>query len=93
MHFGFKDENTLDHMTWVSCKEAIQQCCDGSDALFFLSLQADRYGYLPLPKYLDEDIILKVHKDIEKNENFLEIKKMLDDWYIFDENRRPPHYN
>jgi 23S rRNA U2552 (ribose-2'-O)-methylase RlmE/FtsJ len=29
MRFGVKDENTKDHMTWVACKEAIQQCHEG----------------------------------------------------------------
>jgi hypothetical protein len=96
MRFGVKDENTLDHMTWETCKEAIRQCHEGSDGLFFLSLQADRYGYLPLPKYLDEEIIVKVQNDIfndnEKNVNFPAIKAILDEWYILDENHCPPHY-
>jgi hypothetical protein len=59
MRFGVKDENTKDHMTWMACKEAIQQCHEGSDGLFFLSLQADRYGYRPLPKYLDQKVLLE----------------------------------
>jgi hypothetical protein len=40
MRFGVKDENTLDHLTWISCRDAIDQCYEGSDGLFFLSLQA-----------------------------------------------------
>jgi WD40 repeat protein len=82
MRFGVKDENTLDHMTWVTCKEAIQQCHEGSDGMFFLSLQADRYGYLALPKHLDKDIILQAHKD---NQAF-------SDWYTLDENHCPQRY-
>jgi hypothetical protein len=50
MRFGVKDENTLSHMTWETCKEAIKQCHEGSDGLFFLSLQADRYGSRLLPR-------------------------------------------
>jgi hypothetical protein len=92
MRFGVRDENTLDHLTWESCKDAIRQCHEGSDGLFFLSLQADRYGYLPLPKYLNEDIMLKVCQDNERNANFLEMKKLLLEWYILDENQKPRRY-
>jgi WD40 repeat protein len=92
MRFGVKDENTLDHMTWVACKDAIQQCHEGSDGLFFLSLQADRYGYLPLPKYLDEAILLQARKDHENDSNFPEVAKFLDEWYRLDENCCPPRY-
>jgi WD40 repeat protein len=79
-------------MTWVACKDAIQQCYEGSDGLFFLSLQADRYGYLPLPKYLNEEILLKARKDHENDSNFPEITHFLDDWYRLDENQCPPRY-
>jgi WD40 repeat protein/tetratricopeptide (TPR) repeat protein len=92
MRFGVKDENTLDHMTWETCKEAIRQCHEGSDGLFFLSLQADRYGYQALPKYLDQAILSKARKDHENDSNFTEIAKFLDEWYKLDENYCPPRY-
>jgi WD40 repeat protein len=63
-----------------------------SNGLFFLSLQADRYGYLPLPKYLDEAILLQARKDHENNSNFTEVAKFLDEWYRLDENCCPPRY-
>jgi hypothetical protein len=89
MRFGVKDENTKDHMTWVACKEAIQQCYEGSDGLFFLSLQADRYGYRPLPKYLDENVLLDALKAKEHSEESLQVVK---EWYILDTNQCPPRY-
>jgi WD40 repeat protein len=89
MRFGVKDENTRDHMTWVACKEAIEQCHVGSDGLFFLSLQADRYGYRPLPKYLDQHILLKAVNDKDHTEENLNVLK---EWYILDENNCPPRY-
>jgi hypothetical protein len=93
MRFGVKDENTLDHMTWVACKEAIQQCHEGSDGLFSsLSLQGDRYGYLPLPKYLDEEVLLKARKDHQSDSNFSETLKLLEKWYVLDENHCPSGY-
>jgi hypothetical protein len=92
MRFGVKDENTLDHMTWVACKEAIRQCYEGSDGLFFLSLQADRYGYLPLPKYLDETVLSQARKDHENDSNLAEITTFLDERYKLDDNHCPPRY-
>jgi WD40 repeat protein/DNA replication protein DnaC len=89
MRFGVKDENTLDHMTWVSCKEAIKQCHEGSDGLFFLSLQADRYGYLPLPKYLDENVLFAALKASQNDSDHSDMAKT---WYILDENHHPPRF-
>jgi WD40 repeat protein/ABC-type dipeptide/oligopeptide/nickel transport system ATPase component len=89
MRFGVKDENTKDHMTWVACKEAIQQCQEGSDGLFFLSLQADRYGYRPLPKYLDEKVLVE---SVNAKDHSQESLELLREWYILDENHFPPRY-
>jgi WD40 repeat protein len=92
MRFGVKDENTIDHMTWISCREAIQQCYEESDGLFFLSLQADRYGYLPLPKYLEQHVLQKAMKDHENSDKIEEIRDAVQKWYILDENNVPPRY-
>jgi hypothetical protein len=89
MRFGVKDENTRDHMTWEICKEAIRQCHEGSDGLFFFSLQADRYGGLLLPKYLDEDILVEALNTHKHDSAALDrIRK----WYFLDANHRPPRY-
>ena len=53
MRWGVRDENTLDHQTWVACKRELQRCYKESAGLFFLSLQGDKYGYRPLPCSLD----------------------------------------
>eukprot|EP01041_Mallomonas_annulata_P015167 gene15167-32159_t len=39
MRFGVKDENTLDHMTWIACAQEIKRCYKESGGIFFLSLQ------------------------------------------------------
>jgi hypothetical protein len=92
MRFGVKDENTLDHMTWISCRDAIDQCYEGSDGLFFLSLQADRYGYLPLPKYLDQETFLNAKSAQGTTESNSEAIQLLEKWYILDKNHCPPRY-
>jgi energy-coupling factor transporter ATP-binding protein EcfA2 len=92
MRFGVKDENTKDHMTWVACREAIQQCCEESDGLFFLSLQSERYGYLPLPKYLNQDILVQALKKQERSKQFKTFQSIVNEWYILDENQIPPRF-
>jgi WD40 repeat protein len=89
MRFGVKEKNTLEHMTWETCKDAILQCCDGSDGLFFLSLQSERYGYLPLPKYLDEDVVLEVCQRLSLYPIYDQSKEILDNWYVVDTNNCP----
>ncbi len=50
IRFGVKDENTLDQLTWLACREEIERYYQESKGIsFFLSLQGDKYGYKPLP--------------------------------------------
>lgn len=57
MRWGVLDDNTLDHMTWVACKREIDRCYNESEGLFFLSLQSDKYGYMPLPRTIPQDVL------------------------------------
>jgi hypothetical protein len=42
MRWGVRDENTLDHQTWIACSREIERCRDQSDGIFFISLQGDK---------------------------------------------------
>jgi len=42
MRWGVRDENTLDHMTWVACSKMLESCRETSCGLFFLSLQSEK---------------------------------------------------
>jgi hypothetical protein len=42
MRWGVKDENTLDHQTWLACSEEIERCREESDGIFFMSLQSHK---------------------------------------------------
>ena len=42
MRFGVRDENTLDHQTWIACEKELKRCSRLSSGLFFLSLQSDK---------------------------------------------------
>jgi WD40 repeat protein len=92
MRFGVKDENTRDHMTWIACKEAIEQCYHESDGLFFLSLQGDKYGYSPLPKFLDQKLLDGLLESKENPHLTPELTNLIKEWYRFDENEVSPRY-
>ena len=56
MRYGVKNENTKEHLTWISCKHELFRCFHESGGLFFLSLQSCKYGYMPIPKHLSKHI-------------------------------------
>ena len=48
MRWGVRDENTLDHRTWIDCWVELERCRVESRGLFFLSLQSDKYENISL---------------------------------------------
>ena len=92
MRFGVKDENTKDHLTWIACADQIKYCFEESDGMFFMSLQGDKYGYRPIPKYIDKStadskILENRHSDDES------VRSLFFEWYTVDENNLPPRYS
>ena len=87
MRWGVRDENTADHFTWVGCHDELQNCVQGSDGKFFLSLQSNKYGYCMLPKaipklVLDERLLLLSPEE----------STLCAEWYILNENTIPQEY-
>ena len=41
MRWGVRDENTMEHLAWISCKEELERCRNDSMDKFFLSLQVN----------------------------------------------------
>lgn len=90
MRWGVRDENTKDQNTWIACRNEIERCKNDSDGLFFLSLQGDRYGYKPLPKFMSKKILDKlIFNNTEIDENISNIAKLN---YTLDYNSIPPCY-
>ena len=89
MKFGVKDDNTKDHLTWIACSEQIKYCFDQSDGIFFISLQGYKYGYMPIPKYLQQ---LGIDDKIKIDQWSEEDSKIFNNWYKLDENSIPPQY-
>eukprot|EP01038_Epipyxis_sp_PR26KG_P012111 gene12111-16216_t len=87
MRYGVRDENTADHLTWISCYKELMECKKESSGIFFLSLQSIKYGYMPIPKYLTNEAFAKLQAS--DNEEIRSISKK---WYQLDSNNIPPHY-
>ena len=88
MRYGVRDENTMDHKTWEACRAELIRCREESAGIFFLSLQGEKYGYQPLPKYIPQ----KPFDEKIKKWGNKEIKQLAADWYLLDKNQIPPRY-
>ena len=42
MRFGVRDENSLEHLTWIVCQKELRRCSKLSSGIFFISLQSDK---------------------------------------------------
>ena len=87
--YGARDENTSDHDTWTYCALEIERCRRESGGIFFISLQGEKYGYCPLPKYIDkasfdERVLVLAEED--------PIRKMALEWYCINDNNIPARY-
>ena len=87
MRYGVRDENTADHMTWIACKKELDQCRELSNGIFFLSLQGDKYGYQPIPKYITQDVYNTRYSLLS-----LDDQSLLNQWYQLDTNNIPSRY-
>ena len=82
MRYGIRDGSTDRHLTWKLCVEQLEKCFRESAGVAFISLQGDKYGYMPLSREIKRD-------DYERRyrENFNEeMRRVADEWYYYDEN-------
>ena len=86
---GIPDENTLDHLTWLGCQRELLRCSSGSAGLFFLSLQGNKYGYMPIPKFIDQAAFDQRLAERCADEHAVALAK---EWYHLDNNAVPPVY-
>jgi hypothetical protein len=87
MRWGVVDENTIDHETWDECARELDRCNSESAGLFFMSLQADKYGYVSLPRTLDRTALESKMEDMSVDE-----RQLAEKWYRLDTNSIPPRY-
>ena len=82
MRYGVKDESTIHQLTWEICVEQLEKCFRESAGIAFVSLQGDKYGYMPLPREVKKDDYECRYRD-----NFTEeMRNVADGWYRFDSN-------
>lgn len=89
MRWGVRDENTIDHRTWLECSREIQRCQNESIGISLLSLQSDKYGYRPLPREISEQAFAGCFQALSDDE---EVKQLANEWYKLDSNSIPPRY-
>jgi hypothetical protein len=94
MRYGVRDENTYDHLTWITCCTELTKCMNESAGMFFISLQGNKYGYRPIPKYLAKEafdqVIVRLSGTGSASKDTIDL---LQAWYILDENNVPPIYS
>ena len=88
---GIPDENTLDHLTWLGCQRELLRCFSQSAGLFFLSLQGNKYGYMPIPKFIDQTA-LDARLLERAGAEFAADVALAREWYLLDTNAVPPVY-
>jgi hypothetical protein len=87
MRYGVRNENTMDHTTWLQCSNLLQWCAEESAGLFFISLQADKYGSCFVPRTISENVFEKlVGCECE------ETRQVATEWFRRDDNACPPQY-
>ena len=55
--------------------------------MFFMSLQGDKYGYMPIPKFIKQSSVDERFPQFKEKE-----KDLFSQWYSLDENSLPPQY-
>jgi len=73
MRYGVRDENTLEHETWLACALEIECCKRDSESTFFISLQAQKYGYQMAPKRIARETYDEVFATISHDMKLFEV--------------------
>eukprot|EP01041_Mallomonas_annulata_P011795 gene11795-24716_t len=89
MRYDIRDENTIDHISWIDYAKEIRRCYEESGGVFFISLQGRKYGFMPIPKYINHDQVDERKKILAASDDLLDI---YNSWYDLNMNIFPPRY-
>lgn len=81
MRWGVLDQNTVHQDTWEVCDREIRRSERESCDIFFVSLQSEKYGYMPLPKYLPSSVASVISSIDDEH-----VRKLFATWYKQDLN-------
>jgi hypothetical protein len=88
MRWGVLDQNTVHQDTWDVCDREIRRSERESCDIFFVSLQSEKYGYMPLPKYLPSSAAAAVSAIEDEH-----VRKLFSAWYKQDLNDPDARFN
>ena len=87
LRWGVSEEAALDQQAMKICLGEIERCQKVTPRPNFIILLGNRYGWRPLPLEIPAEENNAVFDLVPENE-----KKLLDQWYLKDENSIPPVY-
>ncbi|CAC5407383.1 unnamed protein product [Mytilus coruscus] len=90
MRWGVTEDSQNDHSVEKICLLEVENCQNLSLGPNFIFISGDRYGFRPIPVEIDKEEFDTIKKLAEKNS--LSDTKLLDIWYLLDENAIPPLY-
>ncbi|XP_063446187.1 uncharacterized protein LOC134725872 isoform X2 [Mytilus trossulus] len=90
MRWGVTEDSQNDHSVEKICLLEVENCQNLSLGPNFIFISGDRYGFRPIPIEIDMEEFDTIKKVAE--ENSLPDIKLLDVWYLLDENAKPPLY-
>ncbi|XP_052083625.1 NACHT domain- and WD repeat-containing protein 1-like [Mytilus californianus] len=90
MRWGVTDDSQNEHSVEKICLLEVENCQNLSLGPNFIFISGDRYGFRPIPVEIDKEEFDTIKKLAEKNS--LSDTKLLDIWYLLDENAKPPLY-
>lgn len=89
LRWGVSEEASLDQQTMKICFEEIERSQKVSPKPNFIILLGNRYGWRPVPYEIPADEFEGIYKFLEDDED----KKLLNEWFIRDDNSVPPVYD
>jgi len=99
LRWGVTSESAYDQQTMRICLEEIKRSQKISPRPNFIILLGDRYGWLPLPYEIPQTDFDAAKDHLENklklspgNVDLIEIKSLLEKWYMLDENADPAAY-
>ena len=85
MRYGVKDEILKKHLVWETCRNEIERCYEESSGSFFLSMQADKYGFCTIPRLIEQsDFESRISSWSKSNDTTL--VELASKWYQLDYN-------
>lgn len=88
LRWGVSEEASLDQQAMNICLAEVDRCQQISPRPNFIVLLGDRYGWLPPVPEIQDEIYKKILNVVENEED----RKLLEEWYILDENAVPQEW-